>query len=74
MDSKLSNSHRPFILGRAKSRLMSALESGEHFKCTQRSPEMNPHWDFALSLFAPLIETISGNNATASVNEGLEGR
>jgi hypothetical protein len=36
--------------------------------------EMNPHRDLAFSLFAPLIETVSGNDATASIEERLEGR
>jgi hypothetical protein len=35
---------------------------------------MNPHRDLALPFFAPLIETVSGNDATASIDEGLEGR
>src|SRR5215510_1564699 len=35
---------------------------------------MDPHWDFALPLFPPLIETVSGNNTAASIEERLEGR
>jgi hypothetical protein len=35
---------------------------------------MNPHRNLAPSLFAPLIETVSGNNATAAIYEKLEGR
>jgi hypothetical protein len=36
--------------------------------------EMNPHRDLALPFLAPLIETVSGDNATASIYEKLEGR
>ena len=36
--------------------------------------EMHPHRDLALAFLAPLIETVSGNNATASIYEKLEGR
>src|SRR5262245_22105539 len=35
---------------------------------------MNPHRDLALSFFAPLIKTVSGNNTAASIDERLEGR
>src|SRR5215471_18636928 len=35
---------------------------------------MNPHRDLALFFFAPLIETVSGNNTTASIDERLERR
>ena len=34
---------------------------------------MNPHWDLAPAFLAPLIETVSGNNATASIYKKLEG-
>jgi len=33
---------------------------------------MNPHWHLALSLFAPLIETVSGNDAMVSIEESLK--
>ena len=36
--------------------------------------EVNPHRHFSSSFFAPLIETVSGNNAAASIYEKLEGR
>ena len=36
--------------------------------------EMNPHRDLALSFLAPLIETVSGDDATATIHEKLEGR
>src|SRR5215813_10936690 len=35
---------------------------------------MNPHLYFAPSFFAPLVETVSGNNTAASIDERLEGR
>jgi hypothetical protein len=35
---------------------------------------MNPHRDLALSLFTTLVETISGNDATATADEMLECR
>src|SRR5262249_18450455 len=34
---------------------------------------MNPHGNLALSLFPPLIKTVSGNNTAASIDEGLGG-
>jgi hypothetical protein len=35
--------------------------------------EMNPHRDLALSLFPPLVEAVSRDDATAALNERLEG-
>src|SRR5215471_6323862 len=35
---------------------------------------MNPHWDLVLPFFAPLIKTVCGNNAPASIDERLKGR
>jgi hypothetical protein len=35
---------------------------------------MDPHRDLALPFFAPLIETVSGNNTAAAIDEMLEGR
>src|SRR5262245_11272319 len=35
---------------------------------------MNPHGNLALSLFPPLIKTVSGDNTAASIDERLEGR
>src|SRR5262245_10490208 len=35
---------------------------------------MHPHGHLAPPLLPPLIETVSGNNAAASINERLEGR
>ena len=32
------------------------------------------HWDLTLSFFPPLVETVSGNDTTASIDEGFEGR
>src|SRR5262245_6796566 len=34
---------------------------------------MHPHRDLAPSFLAPLIETVSGNNTTASIDERFEG-
>src|SRR5262245_43977747 len=35
---------------------------------------MNPHGHLALSVLLPFIETVSGNNTAASIDEGLKGR
>src|SRR5262245_12066055 len=29
--------------------------------------KMNPHWDFALPLLTPIVETVSRNNATCAL-------
>jgi hypothetical protein len=34
--------------------------------------EMNPYRDLAPSFFAPLVETVSGNNAAASIYDMLK--
>ena len=34
---------------------------------------MDPHRHLALPFFAPLVETVSRNNTTASIDEGLKG-
>jgi hypothetical protein len=52
----------------------SGLRHTSHNAARLFSFDMNPHWDLALSLFAPLIETVSRDNATASIYEKLEGR